>query len=74
MPFGLSKTSANFEKYVNKIMAQKLDSFVIVYPDDILIYTQNLGQPNINAVCWVLKLFRNYGFFANWKNRCFHQH
>ena len=50
MPFGLSNTPATFQGYVNKILAEKLDIFIIVYLDDILIYTKDLGQPQVEAV------------------------
>ena len=50
MPFGLSNAPASFQGYINKILAEKLDIFVIVYLDDILIYTKDLGQAHINAV------------------------
>ena len=50
MPFSLSNTPATFQEYVNKILAEKLDVFVIVYLDNILIYTEVLGQPNVQAV------------------------
>ena len=50
MPFGLSNTPVNFQGYVNKILAEKLDVFVIVYLDDILIYTENAGQGHVEAV------------------------
>ena len=50
MPFSLSKAPATFQGYVNKIPAKKLDIFVIVYLDDILIYTKDLGQPHVEAV------------------------
>ena len=50
MPFGLSNASATFQGYVNKILAEKLDIFVIVYLDDILIYTEDLGQPHVKAM------------------------
>ena len=40
MSFGLSNTPATFQGYVNKILAEKLDIFIIVYLDDILIYTK----------------------------------
>ena len=51
MPFGLSNAPATFQRYVNKILAEKLDIFVIIYLDDILIYTKNLGQPHVEALC-----------------------
>ena len=54
MLFGLSNAPATFQGYVNKILAKKLDIFVIVYLDNILIYTNNLGQPHVEAMCWVL--------------------
>lgn len=53
MPFGLSNAPASFQGYVNKILAEKLDIF-IVYLDDILIYTKDPGQPHVEAVRWVL--------------------
>ena len=43
MLFGLSNTPATFQRYVNKILAEKLDIFVIVYLHDILIYTEDLN-------------------------------
>ena len=43
MPFGLSNTLASFQGYINKILAEKLDIFVIVYLHDILVYTKDPG-------------------------------
>ena len=43
MLFGLSNTPATFQGYVNIILTEKLDIFVIVYLDDILIYTKDPG-------------------------------
>lgn len=37
--FDLFNAPASFQSYVNKILAQKLDIFVIIYLNDILIYT-----------------------------------
>ena len=54
MLFGLSNASATFQGYVNKILAEKLDIFVTIYLDDILIYTEGLDQPYIKIVHWVL--------------------
>ncbi len=62
MPFGFSNAPASFQGYINKILAKKLDIFVIVYLDDILIYTEDLGQPHVDAVRWVLEQLRKHGF------------
>lgn len=42
MRFGFFNALTNFLKYVNKILAQKFDIFVIEYMDDIMIYTKDL--------------------------------
>lgn len=44
MHFKLSHLSASFQGYINKILAKKLDIFLIIYQDDILIYTKNKDQ------------------------------
>ena len=43
MVFALSNALATFQGYVNKILAEKLDIFVIIYLNDILIYIKDLG-------------------------------
>ena len=43
MLFGLFNIPATFQRYVNKILAKKLDIFVIVYLDNILIYNEDLN-------------------------------
>ena len=73
IPFSLSNTPATFQGYVNKILAEKLDIFVIVYLDDILIYTKDPGQPHVEAVRWVLDQLRKHSLFANLKKCRFHQ-
>ena len=50
MLFRLSNTLPSFQNYINKILAKKLDIFLIVYQDDILIYTEDLGQGYVKAV------------------------
>lgn len=67
MLFGLSNALARFQVCINKILAEKLDVFVIVYLDDIFIYTKEPDQPHVDAVCWVLDLLWKNGFFANLK-------
>ncbi len=73
MPFGLINASATFQGYINKILAEKLDSFVIIYLDDILIYTKNEGEEHIQAVRSVLDQLRKHSLYANLKKCHFHQ-
>ena len=73
MPFGLSNASASFQDYINKILAKKLDIFIIIYLDDILIYIKDPGQGHVEAVKWVLDVLRRHGLFANLKKCQFHK-
>ena len=50
MPFGLTNAPASFQEYINKIFAEKLDIFVIVYLDGILIYTDDDKDGHVSAV------------------------
>ncbi len=50
MLFGLTNALATFQGYINKILAVKLDVFVIVYLNDILIYTESKGEEHVQAV------------------------
>ena len=47
--------------------------FVIVYLDDILIYTDDNGNGHIAAVQWVLEQLRKFYLFGNLKKYQFHQ-
>ena len=51
MFFSFSNTLAIFQRYINKILIEKLDIFVIVYMNNILIYTKDLNQLYIKAIC-----------------------
>ena len=55
------------------ILAEKLDIFVIVYLDNILIYTKDLSRPYIEAICWVLDQLWKYLLFANLKKCWFYE-
>ena len=55
MPFELINSLATFQGYINKILAEKFDVFVIIYLDDILIYTENKGKEHVETVQWVLE-------------------
>ena len=44
MSFRLINALVSFQEYINKIFAQKLDIFVIMYLDNILIYNNADGD------------------------------
>ena len=73
MPFGLTNALASFQRYINKILAKKLDIFVIMYLDNILIYTDDDGDEYVTAVRWVLEQFTKFSLYANLKKCRFHQ-
>ena len=67
MPFGLTNAPATFQGYINKILAEKLDVFVIVYLDDIFIYTEDESKGHVQAVGWDLDQLRKFSLYANLK-------
>ena len=48
--FSLMNASASFQGYINKILLEKFDIFVIVYLDDILIFTNDNGDGHVAAI------------------------
>ncbi len=50
MPFRLTNVPVIFQRYINKILTEKLNIFVIVYLDDIFIYTKNKRENDVEVV------------------------
>ena len=73
MSFGLSNALASFQGYINTILSEKLDIFVIVYLDDIFIYTEDQSQGHLEAMWWILDLLKKNGLFVNLKKCWFHK-
>lgn len=73
MVFGLTNTPATFQSYINKILAMKLDVFVIIYIDDILIYTKSEREDYVEAVQQALDQLQKHLLYSNLKKCQFHQ-
>ncbi len=63
MSFELANASVTFQSYINFVLRKFLNVFVIIYLNDILIYSQN-EKEHTNHVRLVLKRFRKYKLFA----------
>lgn len=57
MPFGLTNAPASFQRAMNTIFTSLLDRCVVVYLDDILIYSKTLKEHR-QHVTEVLDLLR----------------
>lgn len=55
MLFGLFNAPTSFQDSIYKIFAEKLDSFIIVYLDNILIHTKKSSQLHVEAIYSVLE-------------------
>jgi hypothetical protein len=56
MPFGLTNTPIVFQHMMNDIFWEYLDHFVVIYLDDILIYSKNEEEHNHHVCCVLSKL------------------
>ena len=54
MPFGLTNALPAFQHFMNYIFSDMLDVCILVYLDDILIYSDNMEQHHKN-VCEVFR-------------------
>ena len=69
MPFSLTNTLAIFQAYINKALSRLVDYFVIIYLNDILIYSK-LGEDHYAYVRIVIKRLRKYKLYTK-LSKCF---
>jgi len=71
MPFGLTNAPAAFQQFMNDIFSNLLDVCVMIYLDDILIYSNNMSKHH-QHVKEVLKCLCKTGLYAKAEKCEFH--
>ena len=69
MPFGLINAPATFQAYINKALSGLVDYFVVIYLDDILIYSKP-GEDYYAHVRIVIERLRKYKLYTK-LSKCF---
>ena len=70
MPFGLTNAPAAFMALMQRVMAPFLDRFVIVFIDDILVYSRSLDEHEEHLRV-VLETLAKHSLFAKFKKCAF---
>ena len=71
MPFGLTNAPATFQAFINNVLRKHLDQFVVVYLDDILIYSRTLSEHKVH-VRQVLELLQEADLRVSLEKSYFH--
>ncbi len=72
MPYGLSNAPSVFQEFMNEVFREFLHRFVIVYIDDILIYSRNLAD-HCHPVVQVLQKLRQFRLYLKLEKCEFHR-
>ncbi|KAH9263419.1 hypothetical protein BASA83_013212 [Batrachochytrium salamandrivorans] len=72
MPFGLANAPAQFQRMMNTLFRDSIGKFVLVYLDDIVVYSEDL-ETHKEHVKSVLTILRANGLYCKLEKCHFHQ-
>ncbi|KAL0170112.1 hypothetical protein M9458_034708, partial [Cirrhinus mrigala] len=72
MPYGLANAPSVFQDFMHEIFREYLDKFLVIYIDDILIYSPSLQEHRLH-VRKVLSKLREFHLFLKAEKCTFHQ-
>lgn len=68
MPFSLTNAPTRFMRMMNDVLRSFIDSFVVVYLDDILIFNK-MWEENLQHAEKIISTLQDHGLYAN-KKKC----
>ena len=71
MPFELTNVPATFQTFINNVLREYLDQFMVVYLNNILIYFKTKEQ-HVQHVCKVLQALQDAGLQVKPEKSLFH--
>jgi len=71
MPFGFTNAPSVFQRHLNNILVEKIDRGIVVYIDNILIYS-NTEEEHIELFRWVLQNLAENNLYINIDKCLFH--
>jgi hypothetical protein len=69
MPFGLTNALATFQAYINKALSRLIDYFIVVYLNNILIYSK-LGEDHYAYIRIVIERLKKHKLYTK-LSKCF---
>jgi hypothetical protein len=62
MPFSLTNTLATFQAYINKVLSRIINYFMVIYLNNILIYSK-LGEDYYAYIRIIIKRLRKHKLY-----------
>ena len=72
MPFGVTNAPATFQRMMNEVFKEELNDFILVYLDDILIFSKTMEE-HIQHIRQALEKLRDAKLYARLHKCAFFQ-